>query len=259
VYHDLRPSRLEVGGTVTELVFIHGAGDSGAVWQRQVERFGDRYPTLAVDLPGHGERLVEAGLMTIGEIAEDVVAEVRARGFGAPVVVGHSMGGAAALTIALKYPDLPRALVLAGSGARLRIRPELIEEARQRVERARPGTVAVRVIPLEDVASGNAPREAREWLQQRFGCSTAQATYADFVATNGFDVMDRLAEVVHPTLVIGGAEDRWTPPRFQQYFAQHLPNVWLVMLPRAGHYPFVEQEEAFNRELEQFLAGIDAR
>jgi pimeloyl-ACP methyl ester carboxylesterase len=242
-----------------ELVFIHGAGDSGAVWQRQVDRFRESSPTLAVDLPGHGARLQEDGLRTVEQIAEDVVAQIRTQGFADPVLIGHSMGGATALTIALKYPELARALVLAGSGARLRIRPELIEEARQRAEHACPGEVVVRVIPLEDVTSGDAPADARDWLRQRFGRSTAQATYADFLATTEFDVMSRLDEVPHPTLVVGGEEDRWTPPKFQQYFAEHLPNVRLVMLAGAGHYPFVEQEEAFNHQLEQFLAEIDGR
>jgi pimeloyl-ACP methyl ester carboxylesterase len=116
-----------------------------------------------------------------------------------------------------------------------------------------------RVIPLDDVTSHQAPTAAREWVQKHFGQSTAQATYTDFLATSGFDVMGQLGAIKHPTLVIGGEEDRWTPPRFQQYFAEQLPDVRMVMIPNAGHYPFVEQEEAFNRELERFLEELGGR
>ncbi len=246
---------------MVELVFIHGAGDSGDIWGRQVAYFGGTYRTLAVDLPGHGARLPGVGeeLDSIERIAADVIQQIREHGFAAPVLIGHSMGGATAQMIALTEPELPRALVLAGSGARLRIQPELVEEARQRADQAPPGVVTPRVIPLEEVTSPGAPREAREWVREHFGRSTARATHADFVATTGFDVMGRLGEIRQPTLVIGGEEDRWTPPKFQTYFAEHIPNVRLVMIPDAAHYPFVEQEAIFNRELERFLGEIDGK
>ncbi len=244
---------------MVELVFIHGAGDSGDVWGRQIAHFGEHYRTLAVDLPGHGGRLPGTGeeLDSVEGIAEDVIRQIQEHGFAAPVLIGHSMGGAAAQMIALMEPELPRALVLAGSGARLRIQPALIERARQRAEQAPPGVITPRVIPLEEVTSPSAPPEAREWLRERFGRSTARATYADFVATTSFDVMGRLGEIRQPTLIIGGEDDRWTPPKFQTYFADHIPRSRLVMIPNAGHYPFVEQEALFNRELERFLGEID--
>src|SRR5437867_2825254 len=105
-----------------DLVFIHGAADSGAVWDHQVEYFGSRNRVLAVDLPGHGSRLGELAFERCERSAEDVIQQIQARQLEAPVLVGHSMGGAIGLTIALARPDLPGALVLAGSGARLRIR-----------------------------------------------------------------------------------------------------------------------------------------
>ncbi len=244
---------------MVELVFIHGAGDSGDVWERQIAHFGDRYATLAVDLPGHGARLPGVGeeLDSVERIAADVTQQIHAHGFGAPVLIGHSMGGATAQMIALTEPTLPRALVLAGSGARLRIQPTLVEQARVRADEAPPGVIWPRVIPLDEVTSASAPAEAREWVRQHFGRSTARATYADFQATTRFDVMGRLGEIRQPTLVIGGEDDRWTPPKFQTYFAEHIPNARLVMIPNAGHYPFVEQAATFNRELERFLEEID--
>jgi pimeloyl-ACP methyl ester carboxylesterase len=242
---------------MADLVFIHGAGDSGAIWQRQLERFDGAHRTLAVDLPGHGSRLTEQALSTVEQIADDVVRQIEERDITAPILIGHSMGGATALMIALTKPRLARALVLAGSGARLRIQPHVIEAARNRAASAPPGQISPRVIPLDEVTSAEAPTDARAWVQQHFGQSTAQATYADFLATNVFDVMGRLETILLPALVIAGEEDAWTPPKFQYYFADYLPSVRLVLLPRAGHYPFVEQEEAFNGELERFLADIE--
>src|SRR5437588_111500 len=175
-----------------DLVFIHGAADSGGVWNRQVEYFGSRDRVLAVDLPGHGTRLGELAFERCERSAEDVITQIGAHELESPVLVGHSMGGAIALTVALARPDLPAALVLAGSGARLRIPDEVIEAARRRAEASPPGARVERVIPLDDVVSPAAGPDVRQWLAERIGHSTGQATHADFVATNAFDVMDRL-------------------------------------------------------------------
>jgi pimeloyl-ACP methyl ester carboxylesterase len=239
-----------------DLVFIHGAADSGAVWGRQVERFSGEHRVLAVDLPGHGDRLGELALHSCDDSADDVLHQIEAHGLQAPILVGHSMGGAIALTITLARPELPRALVLAGSGARLRIQPAVIADARTAAEQSPPGIRIERVIPLNEVVSPAARSEIREWLAGRIGHATGQATYADFVATDRFDVMDRLEEIRLPTLIIGGEDDRWTPPKFQHYFAEHIARSRLVMLANCGHYPFVEHADVFNTELNRFLAEL---
>lgn len=241
---------------MAQLVFIHGAADSGAVWGLQVDFFAPRHQVLAVDLPGHGARLAETAFDSVAQNAEEVARLARVQGMDRPVLVGHSMGGATALALALAHPELPRGIVLVGSGARLRMRSQPIEEARLRASVAPPGQRLERVITLDQVVSPAASAETRDWLARRFGESTAQATYADFLATHTFDLMGRLEEIRVPALIVGGADDLWTPPKFHQYLAEHLADARLVLLPRVGHYPFVEADEVFNRALEDFLADL---
>ena len=61
---------------MAELVFIHGAADSGAVWELQTEHFGRSHQVLAVDLPGHGPRLGEPAIDTLDGIADEVVRQI---------------------------------------------------------------------------------------------------------------------------------------------------------------------------------------
>ena len=241
---------------MAQVVFIHGAADSGTVWGLQIDYFSSQHQVLAVDLPGHGARLDENAFDTVAANAEEVGRLLRQRRFDQPVLVGHSMGGATAMALAVAHPDAPRALVLVGSGARLRMRPEQIEDARLLAGSAPAGERIQRVIDLDRVVSTSAAADARAWLAQRFGEATAQATYVDFLATHTFDLMDRLAEITQPVLIVGGEDDLWTPPKFHHYLAEHLRGARLVLFPGVGHYPFVEAAELFNHTLGEFLDNL---
>jgi pimeloyl-ACP methyl ester carboxylesterase len=133
---------------------------------------------------------------------------------------------------------------------------QVMEEARDRAASSPQGAVVDRQIRLDDVLC-EPTVDVSAWLRERFGRATAAATYADFQALDAFDVLGRLYEISQPTLVIAGEEDRWTPPKFQRYLAEHLPSARLVMLPRTAHYPFVEQKARFNAELEALLTEIE--
>lgn len=108
------------------MVCIHGNGGSHAVWRGQWA-LAERTPLAAVDLSGHGESEdieADSGYETLAAYAEDVVAVVEATDCG--ILVGHSLGGAVALWVAVEY-DLPlKGLVLTGTGARLAVLSDLL-------------------------------------------------------------------------------------------------------------------------------------
>ena len=103
-----------------KLVLIHGAGNTGLVWHYQTEYFAD---SDAVSLTGHPEG---KPCTSIEDYAEWLYQYVREKGYSQPVIAGHSMGGAVAQMYALKYPKDVNALILIGTGARLRVRPDFL-------------------------------------------------------------------------------------------------------------------------------------
>lgn len=240
---------------MADLVFVHGAGEDGRIWDRQVAAFGRAHRVLAVDLPGRNTRLGDPPFEFHSDNAADVAAQMDAAVITRAVVVGHSMGGAVALTLALDHAERVRGLVLVVTGARLRMHPDFLEKARQRAEN--PTGAADPPVPLERTVAPGTPAETLAWLAARAMTAPAVTTYADFRANNAFDVMERLGTITTPTLVIGAAEDRMAPPKFSEFLAERIPGAQLVILPKAGHYPQVEQERRFNGALEEFLAGLD--
>src|SRR5690242_9727771 len=107
-------SYLEAGETVggTPLLVLHGLFGSARNWQTLAKRFGEQRHVYALDLRNHGGA-PWAPTMSYPEMAEDVLRFLDDRGYARAAVLGHSMGGKAAMTLALKHPDRVERLVVA--------------------------------------------------------------------------------------------------------------------------------------------------
>ncbi|MBV9709555.1 MAG: alpha/beta hydrolase [Ktedonobacteraceae bacterium] len=233
------------------LVFIHGSGDNRHAWRLQIEHFG-KERAIAIDLPGHGERVdslpaevtVQDYTRVVYEIVKDELKLER------PVIVGHSLGGAIALMLALEYGNELSGLILVGTGARLRVHTTYLTEALESPEAAQQHLIEVCVIP-EHVAT------LKEAILQDQGTPKAGILYRDLRACDKFDVMSRLHEISLPMLIICGSEDRLTPPKYSQFLLEKLTGVkqgaTLQIIPGAGHYVMREQAEMVNRAIEEWM------
>jgi pimeloyl-ACP methyl ester carboxylesterase len=109
---------------------------------------------------------------------------------------------------------------------------------------------------MDWVVAPSAGDDVRAFVQARASVAPPRTVHADFLATNAFDVMDRLDRLTVPTLVVGSDEDRMTPIKYARFLAQRIPGAQLVVFPECGHYPHVEAEAAFNQTLAEFLASV---
>lgn len=240
------------GGTGAPVLFVHGSGGTGDLWRGQ-RPFADRRPVVTVDLSGHGESEdVDAvpGYETLAAYAADVVAV--ANRTDASVVVGSSLGGAVALTVALEHDFDPDALVLAGTGARLSVLDDLLSWLDSDFERAvdflhRPSTL------FYD------PDERTVARSKSVLHETGQAvTRRDFVTCHRFDARDRLGEIETPTLAIVGEYDRLTPRWYHEYLRDNMPDCDLAVIEDAAHLAMVERSDVFNACVEAFLDEANA-
>ena len=94
------------------VVFVHGWGDSSAVWRETVASLSADFRCITLDLPGHGDSPAGQGLWSIKKMARPVQTLMGALGITAATFVGHSMGGVVALQLALEHPELVKRLVL---------------------------------------------------------------------------------------------------------------------------------------------------
>ena len=224
------------------VLFIHGAGGTQSVWRLQTLHFRDSF---AVELPGHPNGL---GLSTIDDYARVVKRQIDEKGIREPIVVGHSMGGAIAIELALRKQEL-RGLVLVGTGARLRVHPEFLRMVKENYEEA------AKLLSSWFVSASADPIIA-ERLVRDLRAVNAEVTLGDLMACDKFDRMDRVGEIGCRTLVVCGEDDRMTPKKYSRYLHEKIKGSDLVIIPGAGHGVMVEKHREFNRALEVFLASL---
>lgn len=227
------------------LVLLHGSGYAAAVWDDLSARLnaGPYHTILALDLPGHGARAGEPppAPPTVEAYAADARAELQRHRLAGVTLVGHSLGSAIALRLAVDAPDLVARVGLVGAGARLRVLPALLEAARDRPEDSRREVFALALTPA------HADRAAEQVA--RMGPLAPGALFADLRACDGFDMMAELSGIAQPCLIVVGADDRLTPPKYAAYLAAHLPHATLAELPDAGHTAQLDTPDALARAL----------
>ncbi len=237
-------------------VFIHGAGSNAGFWHEQRAAFpGAHFPNL----PGHYDprtrRATSEGLRSIDEYADWVEGYVSNARLNHVVLNGHSMGGAIVLALALRTPDWLRAIVLTGTGARLRVNPQLLDLLRTDYP------AAVDYIMRHSFAQVREPLSYAQKVRlngtrRQLERTPQSVTLGDYEACEHFDVMDRVGEIRVPALCIVGTEDEMTPPRYSEYLSKRLPGARLVVIEGGGHMLPLEQPATYNAALADFAGGL---
>lgn len=227
-------------------VLIHGAGDNHLCWNGQLAALAHVARGYALDLPGHG-RSRGAGCKTILDYALATREFLDALQIERAVILGVSMGGAIAQTMALEFPERILGLGLIGTGAKLSVAPAFLrglEDDFENTARELAQNYFFAAAPLELSAKSAASLLA----------TGAVVTRADFAACDAFDARARVGEIRAPTLIVCGAQDRLTPPRYAEFLAQRIAGAELRLIENAGHLAMLEQAKEFNRILKAWMA-----
>jgi pimeloyl-ACP methyl ester carboxylesterase len=234
------------------VVLIHGAGGNHLSWPPQIRRMAGEN-IFALDLPGHGQS-EGGGRQSIDEYAEDVIAFMKSLKIRSAVIVGVSMGSAIALTIALKYPKKVVGLALLGGGAKMRVAPTVLETA------GNPNTFESTVEWINtNCFSEHASQSLVQLSKENMLKMRPPVLLGDFLACNGFSVVDQIETINLPTVVICGADDKMTPSKFSESLHGGIANSTLHILEHAGHMVMLEQPDDVADLLKRFLDGLPVR
>ncbi|NIM93452.1 MAG: alpha/beta fold hydrolase [Anaerolineales bacterium] len=228
------------------LLLIHGAGGSHLHWPAELRRMPGEV-AYAVDLPGHGRSLGKSS-NTIQEYVRSLVKWMTAVGLDSAIVVGHSMGGAISLTMALTHPERVAAMVLIGTGARLRVNPVILELTSDE-ERFHEAVELMAAWTYSEEVDAELVQIARAQMAQ----VPTDVMHNDFLACDSFDVMDQLGRIGQPTLIICGSEDLMTPVKYSRYLEEHIPDARFYEINSTGHMVMLEQPVAVAERVRDFV------
>jgi pimeloyl-ACP methyl ester carboxylesterase len=228
------------------VVLVHGAGGTHLDWPAGLRRLPNA-DVYALDLPGHGKS-AEPGRTTIEAYATDVSAFITTLDLQNVVLIGHSMGGAVVQATVLNDATRIDGLVLIGTGARLPVSELILNQTVDQFDAV--------VATIARYAWGRDADQAQVRLSaQRLQLAAPAVVHGDFVACNGFDVRDRLAEIDVPTLVISAENDQMMPPKFGRTLAEHIASATYVEIPATGHFMQLEQPETVTIAITNFLTN----
>jgi pimeloyl-ACP methyl ester carboxylesterase len=227
------------------VLFIHGAGGGQYTWSCQKGFFEKHFNPIIIELPGHGGSEGE-GEKEIGRYAEHVYDFLKALNLSKVFLVGHSMGGAIVQTMALRYPEMIKGIILVGTGTRLRVLPMILEGLKTSFEET---VRKINVLHYSRKASPDLLENSfRNMMQFR-----PEILYGDYLACDRFDLMNEVGRIDLPTLILCGEEDELTPVKYSQFLHDQIKGSRLEVISGAGHMVMMESDSTFNEKIREFI------
>lgn len=225
------------------LLLLHSSGATPALWDRVVALMPG-IPVVAPPLPGR------AGVAwPSGESGRDVAAYARwligfmdTEGIASATIAGHSLGGAIALQCALDHRERVAGLGLSGTGARLRVWPDVLDGLADGVRDTMEFFANVQCGP----GATDRERVAIRRMLEQVGM---EQTLADLRACDAFDVMDRVGDIAVRTQIFAGGNDLATPEKYARFLAGRIPAARLTLIPGAGHALPIEAAQDMAADL----------
>jgi 3-oxoadipate enol-lactonase / 4-carboxymuconolactone decarboxylase len=245
--------------TAPVLVFGSSLGTTHEMWDAQAPALAGEFRVLRYDHRGHGGSPVPPGPYTVDDLAGDVLELLDELGIERVTFVGLSLGGATAMTLALRAPERIERLVLCCTA--MQFGPPETWTERAATVRAE-GVEAVADAALERWLTPEAPAELHERLRAML-VSTPPEGYASCAeALAGYDLRGKLGGLRMPVLCVAGDGDPAAPPEQLRAIAGEVPGARLRVIEHARHIAVAERADEFNRVLLAFLregAGMRTR
>jgi 3-oxoadipate enol-lactonase/4-carboxymuconolactone decarboxylase len=237
------------------VLFANSLGTSLAMWDDQAAALKNEFRVLRYDHRGHGDSPVPPGPYSIEDLADDVLALLDRLEIVRAAFVGLSIGGAVAMTAALRAPERFDRLVLCSTASYFGPPEQWTDRAAtvraEGVEAVAPATLGRWLTP-------DAPPELRERLKSMLLASPREGYASCAEALSGYDVRGGLGALQMPVLAIAGADDPTTPPDTMQAIVDEIPGARLRVIEHARHIVNVERPEEFNRLLRE-TPGMQTR
>jgi pimeloyl-ACP methyl ester carboxylesterase len=258
-----------VEGRGPAVVLVHGLGGFAETWRRTIAPLAERATVYAFDLPGHGQSGKPRASYRLAWLARVLHGFLDTLGVRHASLVGHSLGGAVAVTYALVHPARVERLALLGAlvpGAAFRLPWTARALALPVVGEALGFLARPRLCKAAIAGCFHAPDAAEVdfLVDTRFGERTSAAARGAWLATvrglradlegRRADYRRALATLEQPVLLVHGRQDPAVPAAHCAEALAALPRAAVRWVDACGHFPHLEHAAVVNPWLTDFLA-----
>ena len=242
------------------LLLLHSFLCSTEMWRAQIAHCSSARRVIALDLRGHGRSSPVSGSFTLYDMVDDAIGLLDHLGIDKAVWGGLSIGGMIAMRATLRYPSRVAALMVLDSHAGRELASVRIKYAALAALVRTLGIASV-VRPVLKLMFGvtsfrRRPDLLAEW-RVRFMAVDAASMLLVLDALVGRDsVVEELATIAVPALVLVGKEDLALPPARSREIAAHITDAEFFEVPAAGHLSTLEEPEVINEAIERFLQKV---
>lgn len=241
------------------LLILHGLYGSGANWNSHAKWLSQDFSVVLVDLRNHG-RSPHAPDTSYEAMAADLAALLDRLELEQAVVLGHSMGGKAAMTLALTWPERVRALIVADIAP---LRYDSDQGGHDNILRSLRGldlaSIDSRSAADEALAANISTPMVRQFLLTNLQGSPdgyrwripLDTLYQGLPSLQGFPEL--AGRYDGPTLILHGGDSDYVKPEAEPVFRRYFPAAQIAEVPGAGHWLHVEKPDAFAEKLREFL------
>lgn len=250
----------EHGSGPETIVFAHGLLWSGEMFEAQVEALKDRYRCITFDFRGQGRTEITEDGYDMDTLTEDATRLIKKLDCAPCHFAGLSMGGFVGMRLAIRRPELLRSLVLLETTAD----PEPNVRPYKRLNSIARwfglGMVASKVMPImfgQKFLNDPERKQERElWKKRLIANHKVGITRAVEGVIYRDGVYHQIERIKCPTLIIVGDQDVATEPEKSKRMHEKIADSKLVIVPGAGHSSTIEEPEAVNAALSEFLGSL---
>lgn len=242
------------------LLFVHGWGMNGMVWEGQVVPLSRRYRVITVDCRGCGRSDKPAEGYRIENLSSDLRQFIRALDLTDVTLIGWSAGGTVVTDYVIRYGEgVSKAIVVGGAVPRYTAAPDFPlgappDTLQQTL--AALGNPTSRCTVLRAICDGcfhaDLGTPAKDWF---FNIFTQHSWFVDETLADlgQIDLREQMRSIRIPIAFFHGRHDQIVPFGLGEWSAQAVPGAKLVAFSNSAHAPFVEEPERFNEELQLFV------
>ena len=245
------------GDRAPTLIFIHGVGMCGEIWQPQVEYFSKSYRIITYDFLGHGQSLLKKDKPSLEGYVDQLNILVDEIGISNFSLIGHSMGAIIAVAFALRYPEKVEALIPINIVFKRtkKAQDDVLKRAKDVITSKKISNISQtldrwftnKTSPQVDVKVSN----VCSWLQNTSPQGYADAYYIFAISDRVF--INNLSKLQLPVLYLTGSEDPNSTSLMSRQMAQETPNSSSKSIEGEAHMMSYISPKKVNPIIEQFL------